>query len=277
MQPLKAVEYVRRVRGGSQAHILGADDGRRYVVKLLGNPQSNKVLANDLLATRMAQAIGLPVPVPSIIEVDAEFIDRNPQLRFQLTSTNICPTPGLQFGSQLVEADQVCDFLPEQLPVKNPEDFHGILAFDKWTSQADGRQVVYSRRKRQRKWQATFIDFGYAFNLEWSFPDSPLRGVYARNSVYQHISGWHDFEPWLDRIEHFSATDLYTAAEDMPFEWYEDRQALGDLFDQLMHRRALVRELITSFRTSVRQPFPNWTDTPLISADPGVRAIQPQL
>jgi hypothetical protein len=36
------------------------------------------------------------------------------------------------------------------------------------------------------KFTATLIDQGYVFNAQqWHFPDSPLRGVYARNCVYE--------------------------------------------------------------------------------------------
>src|SRR6266568_129261 len=65
--------------------------------------------------------------------------------------------------------------------IKNMKEFAGILAFDKWTGNADGRQVVFHKKRSQRKYTAAFIDFGYCSNAgEWSFPDSPLRGAYAR-------------------------------------------------------------------------------------------------
>jgi hypothetical protein len=257
----KAIEYVKRVRGGSQAHILGADDGHHYVVKLLNTPQGDRVLANDLLATRLARIIGLPVPEPIIIEVDAAFIERTPDLCFQLAGRTLQPAPGLQFGSRLIANDYVMDFLPDCLTtIENARAFAGILAFDKWTCQADGRQAVFHHSARQRNWRATFIDFGYAFNAtDWQFPDSPLRGVYALNNVYRHVANWNAFEPWLSRIEHFSARDMYNAAEDIPPAWYGERHELDALLERLIQRRGRVRDLITSFRHSTRTPFPCWT------------------
>ena len=47
---IKAVAHISQVRGGSQARIMLADDGKKYVVKLQGNPQCTRVLANDYLA-----------------------------------------------------------------------------------------------------------------------------------------------------------------------------------------------------------------------------------
>src|ERR1700721_107528 len=43
-----AVEYVRRMRGGSQAHLLRCSDGEYYVVKFQNNPKGTRILANKL-------------------------------------------------------------------------------------------------------------------------------------------------------------------------------------------------------------------------------------
>ena len=79
---------------------------------------------------------------------------------------------------------QVVDYLPEQQmdEVRNLAEFAGMLCLDKWTGNCNGRQAVFERKPRERKYRATFIDQGFCFNAgEWTFPDSPLRGVYARN------------------------------------------------------------------------------------------------
>jgi len=67
--PVEAVQHVRRMRGGAQAHLMRADDGHFYVVKFQNNPQHLRVLANELLATRLAESVGLPVPITEIVTV----------------------------------------------------------------------------------------------------------------------------------------------------------------------------------------------------------------
>ena len=58
------------------------------------------------------------------------------------------------------------------------------------------------------------IDQGFCFNAgEWNFPDTPLRGLYARNRVYEGVIGMESFAPWLERIEKMG-----------------DRQSCGPLF-----------------------------------------------
>ena len=257
---IKAVAHISQVRGGSQARIMSGDDGKKYVVKFMGNPQCTRVLANDYLACRLARMIGLSVPEPVIILLD-EKTTFEQQITFTLAGRPVAARPGLQFGSALVTRE-VLDWLPGTMlgRVRNLREFAGVLAFDKWTGNANGCQVVFHKNMRERKYTATFIDFGYCFNAgEWSFPDAPLRGVYGLNDVYERIESWDDFAPWLERSERFPAKHLQCIADEIPREWYGERAKLQRLLDCLFQRRSIVRQLIEDFRTSSRNPFPNWT------------------
>ena len=154
------------------------------------------------------------------------------------------------------------DTLPEtQLAeVKNLREFAGMLVMDKWTSNVNGRQAVFGKRPRERRYTATFIDQGYCFNAgEWKLIDTPLRGVFASNLVYERVVGWESFEPWLARVEGMDPQTIWSAAEAIPPEWYGgDTAELEQLVEALMARRTRVRELIDGFRESHRMPFPHW-------------------
>jgi hypothetical protein len=64
----------------------------------------------------------------------------------------------------------------------------------------------------------------------------------------------------LSRIEKIDYTDLWKFAAEVPQEWYQyDAQALCQLVETLYKRRAMVRNLITSFRFSAVNPFPKWS------------------
>ena len=145
--------------------------------------------------------------------------------------------------------------------VRNLPSFAGILAFDKWTCNAHGRQAAFWKRRGERKFTASFIDQGYCFNAgDWSFPDAPLRGVFGRNDVYAGITGWGSFEPWLSRIESFPESSLWPLVDHIPPEWYDSSaDELRRLLSKLLERRTRVRDLILSFKNSSRNPFPNWT------------------
>ncbi len=262
---VQAVQHIRRMRGGAQGQLILGADGHLYVVKFRNNPQHPRVLANEFVASRLAAAAGLSVPVAEVIEVSGWLVENTPELEMDLGGKKERCTPGLHFGSRFVGGlmpGQVVDYLPEaQLAeVRNLAEFAGILALDKWTANANGRQAVFARRQRERRYKAVFIDFGYCFHAgEWRFDDAPLRGVYYRNDVYRGISGWEAFEPWLTHLETLPTETVWNAAAGVPPEWYGgDIGEMEALVEKLIARRSRLRDLIEAFRKTERNPFPNW-------------------
>ena len=69
-----AMEHIRRMRGGAQSHLMRCEDENYYVVKFQNNPQGTRILANELLGTRLAARIGLPVAPVAVVEVRPEMI-----------------------------------------------------------------------------------------------------------------------------------------------------------------------------------------------------------
>jgi hypothetical protein len=267
-EPISAVQHVRKMRGGAQAHLLRASDNHYYVTKFQNNPQAIRILANEYLASKLGRVLGLPMPEVAIIEVSEWLIQNSPDLKIDLGVTSVPCASGLQLGSRYV-ADPletaVFDYLPEAMlnRIANWQDFARVLVFDKWTGNSDGRQAVFVKHPKQRRYRAVFIDQGYCFNAgEWNFPDSPLRGAFARNSVYERVTGWSAFEPTLSQIEQIEQETISGIAQGIPPQWYEhDSEALSRLIESLHQRRSLVRDFITSCRNSTRKPFPNWTAT----------------
>jgi hypothetical protein len=289
-----AMEQIRRMRGGAQSHLMRCSDGDShelyFVVKFQNNPQHRRILVNELLGTRLAARLGLPTTPVAIIEVREELIRLTPDLSVELPRSRIPCQPGLQFGS-LYPGDPrrltVHDFLPdEQLrQVQNLHDFAGMLVFDKWACNTNGRQTVFfqdigegtDRLTRAGTAQASplatedpelpfvpykakMIDQGFCFNAgEWNYPDAPLRGLYARNRVYEGVTGMESFGPWMARVECLTERALGGLVKEIPPEWYEDDyDALLRLLEHLYRRRTLLPGLLLAAKNSNRQPFPNW-------------------
>jgi hypothetical protein len=271
-----AVQAIRRMRGGAQSQLMLGADGKLWVVKFQNNPQHLRVLANELIATRLAAAVGLTVPASDVVEVTEWLVANTLDMFVELPrGERQRYTAGLQFGSQFVGGlmpGQVVDYLPEQQldEVRNLAEFAGMLCIDKWAGNCNGRQAVFERKPRERKYRATFIDQGFCFGAgDWTFPDAPLRGVYQRNKVYERVTGWESFEPWLSRVEAMKAETLWEIAEAVPPEWYGgDTSTIERLMEQMLARRSRVRELIGAFRDSNREPFPMW--------DTGRRIVVPR-
>jgi hypothetical protein len=265
---ISAIQHIRPLRGGAQSHLLRASDGNLYVTKFQNNPQHIRVLANEMLATRLGLHLDLPMPRVEVIDVSDWLIENSAELRFQLAGAQLIPKSGKQLGSLYIGQNSpglTFDYLPNEMlkTVRNLADFPRVLVLDKWTSNSDGRQAVFYRSTvRSRRYSAAFVDQGYCFNAsEWTFPDYPLRGVYARNEVYESVTGWESFEPALSRAESMDSETIWQCAAEIPKEWYEgDRPNLEHLVERLSNRRNIIRKLIDDFRKSIRNPFPNWRD-----------------
>jgi len=269
---LRALEQIRRMRGGAQSHLMRCSDGLYYVVKFQNNPQHRRILVNEMLGTKLAARLGLPTVPVAIVEVSEELIRLTPELAMELPRARIPCQPGPQFGSRYPGDPRqltLHDFLPdEQLrEVENLHAFAGMLVFDKWTCNTNGRQTVFFSRHSEAaneaaaRYETRMIDQGFCFNAgEWSFPDAPLRGLYARNRVYQGVTGMESFAPWLERLESgMTERALDEASREIPPAWYEDDyDALLRLLEQLHRRRSRVPELILEAKRTNRQPFPNW-------------------
>ncbi|MGB7283557.1 MAG: HipA family kinase [Candidatus Acidiferrum sp.] len=278
---LRALEQLRRMRGGAQSHLMRCSDGNYYVVKFQNNPQHRRILVNELLGTKLAARLGLPTTPVAIVEVSEELIRLTPDLAMEMPRQRTPCEAGLQFGSRYPGDPRrlaLHDFLPdEQLrQVANLHDFAGMLVFDKWTCNTNGRQTLFfqeahheerqaadspAAEKMQSPYSTLMIDQGFCFNAgEWNFPDAPLRGLYARSRVYEGVTGMASFAPWLERLEkQMTAAALDDITRQIPPAWYEnDLDAVLSLSEQLLRRRSRVPDLLLDAKKSNRQPFPNW-------------------
>jgi hypothetical protein len=150
--PVKARRFLRKMRGGAQAHLLEAEDGRYYVVKFRNNPQHRRILVNEWISSVFLRYLQISAPPAAMIEVTADFLLENPEVHFQLGSKRVPVEAGWHFGSQFPGdplRTAVYDFLPDALlgRVVNIAEFLGVYVFDKWMANADARQSIFYRAR----------------------------------------------------------------------------------------------------------------------------------
>jgi hypothetical protein len=254
------------------------DDNQYYVVKFTNNPLHKRILANEMLATRLAGRLGLCVPQVDIVEVRPELIAYTSELTVQLGTSREPCSSGKQFGSLFPGHPArvaVHDLLsgPLMNKVGNVSDFLGVFVFDKWTCNTDSRQAIFFRELAKQKYEssetlnrdrylAMMIDQGACFNGgEWKFPDDPTHGICEYNGIYENVTGMHAFEPWIERLEQqITENVLRQEASRIPQDWIGDDQSeLNGLLDRLYERRTQVRELIEITRKSDQNPFIKWS------------------
>lgn len=275
--PVNALRFIRKMRGGAQAHLLEADDGKYYVVKFQNNPQHRRILVNELVSGEILTHLQIASPEYQFIRLSAEFLAANPEVNLQTGTRKVAIEPGWHFGSCYPgnpDSVTIYDFVPDALlgQVANLEQFRAVLVFDRWAGNADGRQSVFFRAQL-RDWLARpgvpprklgfvtlMIDHGFVFNgPHWNFTESALTGLYPRRVVYADVQSLDDFEPWLSRVANFPAEVLDRALGRMPPEWISgDEDALNGLLENLFRRKKRIAELLQDAREAPGNPFPKW-------------------
>lgn len=263
-----AVEHIRRMRGGAQSQLMRCADGFYYVVKFQNNTQHSRVLVNDLLGTRLAARLGLPTAPASIIAVSETLVELTPDLSMEMANRRIPCQPGMQFGSRYLgdpRRPNLRELLSagELASVENFCDFAGMLLFDKWTCNTDGRQVIFLRSGYDSGYRMVMIDQGFCFNCgAWNFPESPLRGLYHDRGIYEWIQGIDAFEPWLSRLEtEFDLDVLLEAAAGIPPQWYGSNTAsLYGMLERLNRRRSTIRQQLREACEDSPRIFPRWSN-----------------
>lgn len=229
---LKLVEHIRRLQGGAQPHLMRASDGHCYVVKFQNNPQGSRILANELLATRLAQLIDLPVPESQVVELPPEL---SQGLYFETPSGREPILPGLHFGSRLLAPVEgcLCGIYDNPPPaahdmIRNPDDWIGIRLFDFWTCKTDRRQAVYWRRSQQKKFTVSFIDFGHCFGgTNWDFrrPEPTFPAVGSRE--------FQEWCFWNSRIMSLPCDFIDYLVRAVPDEWHGGSSGIELLSERL--------------------------------------------
>jgi hypothetical protein len=275
--PVNARRFIRKMRGGAQAHMLEAEDGKFYIVKFQNNPQHRRILINELIAAEILSHLQVSAPGYQLIRLSPDFLAANPDVHLQLGSRHIPVEPGWHFGSEHPgnpDRLAIYDFIPDALlnQVANAEQFRAVLVFDRWAGNADGRQSVFFRATlkdwlaqpgippRKQGFVALMIDHGFIFNgPHWNFTESALTGLYARRMVYQGVKSLDDFEPWLSRVLNFPDEVLDRALRKLPPEWVDgDQNELDKILESLQRRKKRIAELLRDCREAPGNPFPKW-------------------
>lgn len=255
------------MRGETKAHLL--QTGRQWhVTKFNHSPAHRRLLINEFVGSALLHHLGIATPAVALVQIGRSFPARD-LARVGVTRKNFESTSCLNFGSEYPgdpERDAVYDFLPESLAIRvdNKEDFKGVLAFDKWTTNLDQRQAVYTRmlsanhddamalHKQPSRMRALMIDNGNIFGgASWQFSTSAILGIHPVKTVYRDVKSLGCFEPWLDHIVNFSEEVLRAIVASIPNEWLAgEERNFEHVVRGLLRRRGQVPDLINQALTS---------------------------
>jgi hypothetical protein len=191
---ISAIEHLRPLRGGAQSHLLRASDGNCYVTKFQNNPQHIRVLANEMLATRLGRVLGLRMPKVEVIEVPDWLIVNIPDLRIQLAGREIPCQSGRQLGSLISELAIPWDALIT-CPASCSREcaiLRTSLGYLFWTSgratAMDGRQSSFVRRQKAGGIPQLSLTRATALMAASGRFRTPRFEVHTRTTAYTRVS-----------------------------------------------------------------------------------------
>lgn len=248
-----AVQFIRKMRGGSQPVLIRCSDDKLYVVKFFGNQQGPNLLANEVLGNELLSTFNLPIPRWKPVFVSSKFLKENSNVCFETPFGNSSIESGLHFGSEFLGGEktgQAYEWLPNGLHnrVINREDFLGIHIFDVWTNHCDHRQTLFVTSEGNASFRAIFIDNGHLFGgPEWKLIGR--RGESLSLDRRFHMSGWsaEAIDTWIRRFEANRLSPLFDVAQLIPRIWYSGdiSRVIGSLAERLRTLRARFAEELT--------------------------------
>jgi hypothetical protein len=273
---LSAVKFVRKMKGGAQSILVQCDDDKYYVVKFSDNPQGTNTLANEVLGSIVADAVGLPVAESRVIYISDRFIDSEPRLWFEMESGFRRPPAGRHFGSLLVGQpsgpERPSEYIsPSQThTITNRSAFLGMYILDVWANHQDNRQAIFLKPSHSNSRKVIFIDHGHMFGgSKWNFQERPGIACHLEGSVYSEL--WHDeaASSWISHFRTIIPDVLRFTTSIIPPEWYNgDLPCLMEkLINRLLHLAELVKIDMTPSRHFTLQKTDN---DPLRLSDFGI-------
>lgn len=154
---MTVTRVIRPLSGTSKAHLVEADDGHYYVVKILRSAKHVTSAVSEWLVAELLRTFEIPTPSTTSIVVPAHL----PFLSNELS--DVAPLDWPHFASQ-VPVDpaktSIFDLLPRKLfpSLANVDDFWRIAVIDVLTQKVDFRQALFFRQSDTRVLQASFID-----------------------------------------------------------------------------------------------------------------------
>jgi hypothetical protein len=244
----EALEFIQKLRGGSQPILVKASDGFLYVVKFLDNLQGPNVPFNEALGTQLFRQAGLPAPEWSLVQISEDFLNRNPECWLETEHGWRRPKEGLCFGSRFLNSKNgsLFEILPQSYfsRIRNRRDFTKAWVLDVLCGHSDNRQAIFVQG--QTKWlEAHFIDHGHLFGGADGLA-SPVfwASQYLDPDIYG-IAGVEDAWDIENSLHEIDLTALADTIDTLPSAW-KTAEALCrfELFRQRMSDPLRLRNTI---------------------------------
>ncbi len=253
---LTAKTYIRPMGlGGSSPQLVQGTDDRNYVIKLMGNPQTTRILPNEFVTGKLAEILGAPCPQVTTIEVDQGIVDS-----IIRTTGHQQFRAGIQHAQLYLASDTVQVFPSTQERMAktiNIDKWPNAIVLDSLTQNGDLGEAnvvvaVESSTGVARFWH---VDHGHTLGTTSGWTNLGLGGVSVRLLFNSLVSGSEPFKDAFERLQGLSRVSLEPIVRECPLEaWGVPADEREKLLSYLMTAKSKVQEAIIGSKDK----FPNW-------------------
>lgn len=219
----------RSTAGGSGSFLVLADDGERYWCKVVNNPQSPRVPANEQIIARFGELISAPVCMPRLVRIPAALAGW--EFRPGLTLVE-----GWAHGSLALDPVVETRSLDNRAMDDNARRHAGIYALHDWLAGQDAQWLM-------RGPQAEFFSHDHGHYLPGG-PDWTVAGLQAATATAFALGvpatglDAAELERLAGALEALGREDLESCASNIPASWPPGDAELEALIDFAFDRRA---------------------------------------
>jgi hypothetical protein len=249
--PYSTVYYSPAGSGGSLSVLIGYSDGVKRATKLMGNPQQNIVLGNELIVARLAELSGAPCPRGARVFVNQSIVEAAKREIPGLESAR----QGVCFGSEWMEAAQYGPGEAICLAAANRPAIAGLIVLYTWTRNTDLKDHhLLWRTLPDGTHEVYGVDHGHCFDYQWDasicarIADVRLRTLPQLTAAARG----EEVALFINRVQSLSRGDLKEATTDVPPEWGISAEALTGLVDYLDQSRTKLSEVVSQAFSSQR-------------------------
>ncbi len=221
--------------GGSRAQLVQADDGNQYVIKLIGNDQGTRILANEYVVGKLAELLGAPSPPVAIVSVD-EFIVKSIN-----SSLGAKFRPGPQFASQYLGRETV-EVVPSNIDLMraagNCSSWLYVVVLDSLVQNTDRKEthVLMSRDRQSGELRFSAIDHGHCLGVAAGWTTLRPDNVALRPLIYgELVKGPDDYRDALNALRNLTRDQVERILDECPLTEWEvpsgDRGALSEYLE----------------------------------------------
>lgn len=237
--------------GCTVPYVVWCDDGNTYVVKFPGNPQKEKALVNEFIASKLCDYLGLPIMEYNLINVKIE--NYNDEMIREIE-----PISGTAFGT-IYDADLLTILNPGMIArTKNNYDAIKILIFDILIGNYDrnkGNLMINSISKK-----LIMIDHTHIFGLgtiwdEYQLPRlktlkfdisslNEFNYLNIINSVKYDSLFYEELNKFVLNVKNINIEYVKDIMNNIPADWNVSIKEKEMLLDYIMERFNRVDEVL---------------------------------